>query len=74
MQLNSTITCPACGHAEEETMPQACCVFFYACKGCGIVLRAHPGNCCVYCSYGSLPCPPVQQARASPGTQCCRSS
>ena len=65
MQLRSTITCPACGHAEEETMPHDCCQFFYECKRCGRVLRPHPGDCCVYCSYGSLPCPPVQNPTRS---------
>jgi len=36
------------------------CVFFHACAGCGTLLRPAPGDCCVFCSYGSAPCPPVQ--------------
>lgn len=59
----STITCPECGHAETETMPTDACLWFYACKGCGALLRPKPGDCCVFCSYASLPCPPVQEAR-----------
>ncbi len=58
----STITCPKCGHSETEVMPIDACQFFYDCKGCGALLRPISGDCCVYCSYGSVPCPPVQQA------------
>jgi hypothetical protein len=60
--LRSTVTCPKCGHAETETMPTDACQYFYDCKGCGAVLKALPGDCCVYCSYGSVPCPPMQTA------------
>ena len=34
---------------------------FYDCKGCGQRLKPKTGDCCVFCSYGSVPCPPVQQ-------------
>jgi len=74
MELRSTITCPACGHAEEETMPTDSCQFFYDCKRCGTVLRPQPGHCCVYCSYGSVPCPPIQETRASGDPERCCSS
>jgi hypothetical protein len=36
-------------------------VFFYDCKGCGERLKPLPGSCCVFCSYGSVPCPPIQE-------------
>lgn len=62
-ELRSTITCPECGHQETETMPTHACQFFYDCKGCGAVLRAKQGDCCVYCSFGSVACPPIQEAR-----------
>ena len=42
------------------------CQLFYDCKGCGAVLRPKPGDCCVYCSYATVPCPPVQA-----GEGCC---
>jgi hypothetical protein len=42
-------------------MPANACVAFYDCKGCGKTLRPLAGSCCVFCSYGSVPCPPVQQ-------------
>ena len=64
--LNSTLTCPACGHAETEIMPTNACQYFYDCKGCGAVLRPKHGDCCVYCSYGTVACPPIQE-----GNSCC---
>ena len=53
-------------------MPTDACVFFHACGGCGVVLRPKAGDCCVFCSYGSVPCPPVQLA--GPGAGCCAST
>lgn len=41
-------------------MPTDACQFFYDCKGCSAVLRPEPGDCCVFCSYGTTPCPPIQ--------------
>jgi hypothetical protein len=57
-----TITCPACGFQSREPMPDDRCVFFYECRGCHGVLRPKPGDCCVFCSYGDLPCPPKKGA------------
>lgn len=75
MEPQSTLTCPECGHVATETMPTNACQFFYDCKGCGAVLRPLAGDCCVYCSFGTVPCPPIQEARVSGGTaSCCLSS
>ena len=60
----STITCPQCGHVEVETMPTNACQWFYDCKGCGTLLKPKPGDCCVFCSYGDVACPPIQQGEA----------
>ncbi|MCZ6655998.1 MAG: GDCCVxC domain-containing (seleno)protein [Gammaproteobacteria bacterium] len=57
----STLTCPSCAHGEKEEMPTDACQFFYECKGCGELLRPLRGDCCVFCSYGDVPCPPIQQ-------------
>nr|CCA81611.1 conserved hypothetical protein [blood disease bacterium R229] len=38
-------------------------MFFSECPGCHALLRPRPGDCCVFCSYGSVPCPPVQLRR-----------
>ena len=60
VDLKSTLTCPECGHQKTETMPTDACQFFYDCEGCSAVLRPLEGDCCVFCSYGTLPCPPKQ--------------
>lgn len=58
--LTSTITCPNCGHKKEETMPTDACQYFYECENCKQVLKPKHGDCCVYCSYGTVKCPPIQ--------------
>lgn len=61
IKLVSVITCPECSHAKTETMPTDSCQYFYDCTGCGSLLKPKPGDCCVFCSWGSVPCPPIQQ-------------
>ncbi len=58
--LTATLTCPHCEHEKSETMPTNACAHFYQCTGCGTILRPKPGDCCVFCSYGSSRCPPRQ--------------
>ncbi len=58
--LISTITCPECGFKKEETMPENACVHFYKCSNCGMLLKPKQGDCCVFCSYGTVKCPPKQ--------------
>jgi len=65
-ELKSTITCPHCGHRQIEQMPTKACQFFWDCPGCGEVLKPKEGDCCVFCSYGTVPCPPIQL-----GEDCC---
>lgn len=60
--LFSELCCPECEHRSVEEMPTDSCLYYYECKGCGALLRPKPGDCCVFCSYGTLACPPVQQA------------
>jgi hypothetical protein len=63
--LESVLTCPKCGFAKAESMPIDACQFYYECTGCGILLRPKAADCCVFCSYGSVKCPPVQAQCAS---------
>ena len=63
IETDSTLTCPSCGTATRETMPMDACQFYYECPGCGELLRPLAGDCCVFCSYGSVACPPIQQDR-----------
>lgn len=59
--LESVFTCPGCGHEKLETMPTDACQFFYDCEACKELIRPEPGDCCVFCSYGSVKCPPIQE-------------
>lgn len=69
--LLSILTCPECGHQKEEKMPTEACQFFYKCESCGAELKPKPGDCCVYCSYGSVACPPVQEKNTNNTGGCC---
>ena len=66
IQLNSTITCPSCGYKKEEVMPTDACQYFYECESCKVQMKPHLGDCCVFCSFGTVPCPPIQE-----GSSCC---
>jgi hypothetical protein len=59
----SVITCPHCGMAVSEVMPTDACMYFYECTSCQALLRPKAGDCCVFCSYGSVACPSIQQER-----------
>ena len=61
--LKSEIVCPNCGFKKEEEMPTNACQFFYECEKCKIVLKPKEGDCCVYCSFGSVHCPPIQEKK-----------
>lgn len=58
--FQSLLTCPYCGHATMEMMPSDACLFFHECVQCKAVIRPKSGDCCVFCSYGSKKCPPIQ--------------
>ena len=60
IQHLSIVTCPACGCQVEEHMPDDHCVVVWPCPGCDRALKPKAGDCCVFCSYGSVPCPPIQ--------------
>jgi len=64
--FQSIITCPHCGFQKEEIMPVDACQYFYQCTGCQQILKPKQGDCCVFCSYGTVVCPPIQA-----GGACC---
>ena len=66
IQLQSVITCPNCGFEKEEEVPTNACQYFYECETCKSTLKPLAGDCCVFCSYGTVKCPPIQQ-----GSSCC---
>ena len=66
IKLESVITCPSCGHKKEEVMATNSCQYFYECENCKTILTPLQGDCCVFCSYGTVKCPPIQN-----GVSCC---
>ncbi len=60
MKLKSKITCPDCGVSREKVMPTDRCLVTYNCTSCGALIKPIKGDCCVFCSYGTNPCPPMQ--------------
>jgi hypothetical protein len=56
----SVLTCPTCNGRTEQEMPVDACVVSFECPSCKILLYPQPRSCCVFCSYGSVKCPPVQ--------------
>jgi hypothetical protein len=65
----SAIECPKCGFPTTEEMPSDRCVFYWECPNCKALFKPLPGDCCVYCSYGTFSCPPMA---ADP--DCCRTT
>jgi hypothetical protein len=63
LMMKSTLICPHCGHAATQVMPTDACLFYYQCAQCSTLLRPKPGDCCVFCSWGDVPCPPIQAQR-----------
>ncbi|MEX6634415.1 GDCCVxC domain-containing (seleno)protein [Hyphococcus lacteus] len=64
IEFKSTITCPECGHKSTNSMPADACQYFYDCEGCRAVLKPMAGDCCVYCSFGDVKCPSIQEGRS----------
>ncbi len=73
IQRESTIICPVCGYQETETMPTDGCLFYHEWKTYKTLLRPKTGDCCVFCSYGTVSCPPIQllQSGHKPTARCC---
>lgn len=59
--LESRLTCPSCGQIKAEIMPTDACLYYYECEACHARLKPVKGDCCVFCSFGSVKCPPVQE-------------
>ena len=44
-----------------EQMPTNYCQYIWECPNCKNKLKPKEGDCCVYCSYGSVKCPTIQK-------------
>jgi hypothetical protein len=60
--LTAHLKCPECGFVQQAEMLTDACQFFYDCVNCKAVLRPKRGDCCVFCSYADVRCPPKQLA------------
>ncbi|CAM4223527.1 GDCCVxC domain-containing (seleno)protein [Shewanella denitrificans] len=58
--LIAKLTCPHCGHCKQLQMPTHACLWFYECELCQTMLSPLAGDCCVFCSYADMECPPKQ--------------
>jgi len=65
LRRTATLRCPECGHEMIEKMPVNACIRRHECSACATLITPRPGDCCVFCSWGDVACPPVQLG------QCC---
>ena len=56
-QIKSVITCPKCGFKKLEPVPTDFCLIAYTCTKCRKRITPKKGDCCVFCSYGTVKCP-----------------
>ena len=45
IELNSTLTCPECGHSKTEQMPTNACQWYYECESCRVLLKPNIQTC-----------------------------
>lgn len=64
IKRQSTISCPECGNESKESMATDSCQYFWECSHCHELIKAAKNDCCVFCSYGNIPCPPVQKSQS----------
>ncbi|MGB0846810.1 MAG: GDCCVxC domain-containing (seleno)protein [Thiolinea sp.] len=58
--LECTLTCPSCQTKESLTMVQGRSESFFTCTHCSTTHLTKLGECCIYCSYGTVSCPTIQ--------------
>ena len=61
IKLKTVIKCPICKFKKEVTMPENIRLQVYNCEECKARLKPKDNECCVFCSYSSVPCPTVQR-------------
>lgn len=58
----STLVCPRCNHGERMMMAENSSLVVHVCQSCGLEMHRLPGNCCLFCTWGTVPCPTAQRA------------
>ncbi|WP_286298636.1 GDCCVxC domain-containing (seleno)protein [Polynucleobacter sp. TUM22923] len=61
----SLITCPCCQETQMLEVQEGLSQQFYRCPSCATLLKTDSGDCCIFCSYGSLTCSNPEQNLAS---------
>jgi hypothetical protein len=59
----SAVLCPLCGGMTVHAMPMDRCVIRVRCRHCHGTIVPKVGDCCIFCSYGDTPCPPIQMGK-----------
>jgi hypothetical protein len=62
--ITTVICCPVCKFKSELRMIPNESKVFHFCEECGAKLKPRPGDCCVYKSFGTVPCVSVQEGKA----------
>lgn len=60
VKTEAILTCPECGRKNEVIMPLYYCQIIYQCPDCGFTVTPKEGDCCVFCSFADIKCPPKQ--------------
>jgi hypothetical protein len=61
IKIKSVITCPICKFKKEEFMLPDFRQYFYVCEECKARLKPNNNDCCVFTSFGTTPCPAMQE-------------
>jgi|GEM_PF-3210487 len=57
LQLQSTLTCPNCGHQEKVDIPLLAKKITHSCSNCNATsCSSDTDKSCVFCSYGDTAC------------------
>jgi hypothetical protein len=62
-KIRSVLKCPVCKFTKEEIIPPDSCLILYECEECNAQLKPKAGDCCVFCSYGSVQCSDSQKEK-----------
>ncbi len=67
MILESILTCPNCSHQKQEKLLENTFPTRFRCGNCQEMAEVKLGDCCIYCSFGDIPCLQSQIE----GSSCC---
>ena len=65
IKTRSVLTLSFLRASSEEKCLQDACVYFYECRGCKRLLKPNKGDCCVFCSFGTVNARPSRRRPAA---------